>query len=480
MTLGAGISDGKLVAGASDEFDMHDWSITAGDKQIFFSAEGTGLTLATRGLYVQRKRKRDRLAVFLSSCGQTYSAPYFAALRTSHFCAGYDYQRTIQPSLEFESFGVTAGQTTAIQSLRWHRSNFKLAGAAGVLNSSLYLDGSAAVQLPHFGATAQRQTTIFNGETFSTTSFSAASTVSIFQFHIADFISRVSGQSAGVGVQVGVITVREDFQHSGTTSILSSTLIAKLSRRIQLTGSANDSQGRWSASEGVQYTSNLAVISASNSIQYTPLRGFVKVFSAGVTLQLFRTAQGFTASTVTLPNGSARYSVYGGSYFAGPLAGSPQAAVQLPHGPLRAGRACAGRGRPAGRRRNAGNRNRRSDYGQRRIGVATREERPCDAFARCAGGLRSSGKLGNRVLSGLRITCDSGRGTREEEIMYWFLSHRVFGFRVGIGGRFSSLRNRSRATYNPRNIDSTTLIESGSAALISVHPLAFVCGMRHT
>lgn len=329
LSFGVGVSGGKLVAGASDQFDFHSWEVTAGDRQLFFSGEGTGLTLATRGLYAQRKRKHDKLALFASSCGQTYSAPYFAGLRTNRACFGYDYHRAILPALEFDSFAVYEGRITAIESARWHWRRIVLAGSGGALNSSVFLNGSAAVQLPHFSATAQRQTTIFDGETFNTTSFSAASTVSVFQFHIAEFMSRVSGQNAGAGVQIGMFTVREDYYHANT-SALSTTLIAKLNRRLQLTGSANDSQGRWSASYGGTFTSNLATITASNSLQYTPLRGFVKVFSAGIALQLPHSTS-LNASTVTLPNGQVKFTAFAGSYAQGPYAGAAQNTVQHSH-----------------------------------------------------------------------------------------------------------------------------------------------------
>ena len=127
-------------------------------------------------------------------------------------------------------------------------------------------------------------------------------------------------------VQVGMFTVREDFQHSGSQSIVTSTVTARLSRRIQLTGSANESHGRWSSSYGGQFTRNLATVSVSHSIQFLPLRGFAQVLSASISLQLPHSAS-INASTVTLPTGQIKYSVYGGSYMQGPLAGSAQAAV---------------------------------------------------------------------------------------------------------------------------------------------------------
>lgn len=43
--------------------------------------------------------------------------------------------------------------------------------------------------------------------------------------------------------------------------------------------------------------------------------------------------------------------------------------------------------------------------------------------------------------------------------MFWFLSHRVFGFRVGIGGRFGKVSNRPFVYVCAVLIDAAILAE---------------------
>ena len=223
MSFGAGIAQGKLAAGAADQFEFHSCQITAGDKQLFFSGEGTGIALATRGLYTQCKRKKNKLAVFLSSCGATYSAPFYSALRTQHFCIGYDYHREILPSLEISSFAVSEGSTTAIESARWHWKYVLLAGGAGLLNSQpilKWIGGHPASKIQCLGATSDA---VFDGTTFNTTSFSLGGLLGPADLHASEFVAKVSGYSVGAGIQESIFHVSAAFSHGGANSIISST-----------------------------------------------------------------------------------------------------------------------------------------------------------------------------------------------------------------------------------------------------------------
>lgn len=329
-SFGIGIAGGHLVAGAEDQFMFRGWDIAAGDHMLTFSGAGAGLSLNTRGLSAERKFKKSKVMVFVSSCGQTFSAPYFSGTTTQHFCAGFEYRRAVSPSLEIFSFAVKEGKTSAIQSAKWRWKVLKLEGSGGMLASEPFAEGDASVHVSYFSANATRQITVFDGATFSITSFGASTHVGALDLHGSYFVSSVSGYNYGAAASISVFSVHEDFYRSGATSVLSHTLIAKVSRRLTLTGSANDSQGRWTASYGGMLHSNLADISVSHGLAFVPSRGWQQVLSASISLQLpHSTTANF--QTITTPTGAVKYAAWAGTYAQGPLAGSPQAGVQQAH-----------------------------------------------------------------------------------------------------------------------------------------------------
>ena len=322
LSAGLGLYDGKLVASAADQFSFRGWDIRSGDSTVSFTTEGAGLGLSERGIFVQKIGKKSSVAIFMGACGSQFGSPFFLGLRATKYCLGYSYKRMLLPSLTMGSFAVSEGKNSAIESLHWTKSFLVLSAAAGVLNDDPFLNFSATASRPWGSFNAQRQTVIFQTQTINVTSVSAGTRAGFFSVHAADFISNHSGYNAGVGETFSIFTLRQDYyKTTGSSGIISTGLSARISRRFTFTGSSNDDQGKWSASYGGTYTSNLVSLNINHSLSYAALRGFVQTTSASITLQLPHSSTA-SLSTVQMPDGSMRWTSYGGSFFQGPLQGA--------------------------------------------------------------------------------------------------------------------------------------------------------------
>jgi len=92
-TLGVGISNGRLVAGANTKFIFHQWDVTAGDKQLFLATQQLGLSTVMRGIEAQRKSDKSSFVLFVGAVGQSYSAPFFSGATAKRFGTGFQYTK---------------------------------------------------------------------------------------------------------------------------------------------------------------------------------------------------------------------------------------------------------------------------------------------------------------------------------------------------------------------------------------------------
>src|SRR5260370_317449 len=166
-TLGVGVSNGRLVAGASSEFLSHGWDLTVGDKQLFLTTQQLGLSTVMRGVEAHRKNDKSTLAVFVGAVGQSYSAPFFSGATAKEFGTGFQYTRKFEPNnrktacrgfgcptrsgtFELSTVGAyTNGKLTALEGATYRWKGLVLQGTAGLLEKRSYFIGQATERFRH-------------------------------------------------------------------------------------------------------------------------------------------------------------------------------------------------------------------------------------------------------------------------------------------------------------------------------------------
>jgi len=322
FTIGGGLQNGHFVAGATETTSVHGWETTLGDKNLFITSGNSGLSLAERGILAERKTRTGEMRAFVAACGRIFSSPYFSGTEARDFCSGYSYHRTFR-GLDFASVGVHSGsKNTALESLAYRLRHLSLSGTGGLLESRRYLNGSAALNFRHFAASAARQTYAFKSERGTVDSFSVGANLGALNLHASDFHGgRVGGQNFGGGLRLGPIETRTDYYRYASGSSVSGSVSERISRHLSLTQYVTENKGHYSVAYGGAWRSNVATVSVDYSTQYLPLgRGFQQVLSVSVSLQLPHSTS-LNAQTVTAPDGALKFSVYGGTYVQGPMAG---------------------------------------------------------------------------------------------------------------------------------------------------------------
>jgi hypothetical protein len=344
-TLGAGIAGGQFHFGVSSSFDWHQWHLTAGDDYLGLTV-GTGLAIPLRGLTAERKWKTQTLTFFSGAAGQFYSFPYFSATSVNHFGTGTLYQRKLPRGLDFSTMGVVVGsQYTAIGTLHYLWKGLDASGAAGLLQSQPFENGSIfyrPIKSLSFFATRQdyffdvQQTpTAGTGSSLvqeeSTISSVGASAnlrgVSLNASALTGTsgTNQVSGQTFGGAVHPGPVAVTASYYRSAHGGSVTSSFTEKLTRRWSVSEFLTYSQGQWSVNYGGSFTSNRLTASVGYVTNFVPYSSggspFQQTISVSVSCQLPHSTT-VTLATNTLPNGAVRWSTYGNSYAQGPLQAS--------------------------------------------------------------------------------------------------------------------------------------------------------------
>src|SRR5882762_4532312 len=179
-TFRIGVSNGRLVAGASSEFLFHGFDTTVGDKQLFLSTQQVGLSTVLRGL----EAKKKDFTFFVGAVGQSYSTPYFSGVAAKDFGTGFQYTKKFEPATGKKKSGCrgvgcytnhgtfelstvvayTGNKPTALQGVVYHWRGLQLQGTAGLLEKRTYFTGQSTLRFQHFSFDVGRQTFIWQGK----------------------------------------------------------------------------------------------------------------------------------------------------------------------------------------------------------------------------------------------------------------------------------------------------------------------------
>lgn len=327
-TFGVGLSNGRLVASATTEFLYRGgWDVSLGDRNIFLSTEQLGLSSTVRGLEADRKRNNSDLAFFAGAVGQSYSTPWFSGERTDSVGAGLLYSRTFSSVKLTTIEAWSHGRLTALEGGAWHWRGLEAKGTAGLLERRAYFIGQGSWKLPHASLDGSRQTYIWQGQRSTVTGAGVAAWYGPVDAHANIFRSTLAlGKTAGAGLHVGPLTVREDVFLSRGSRTLSTSITEQYSRHWSLSQFITRSGGSTSLNFGAGYTSNVVTASVGYSQQFIPFGRvpFAKVLTVGLSFQLPHGST-LNVATVAAPDGgSVRWTTYGGTFVQAPWLSSPQ------------------------------------------------------------------------------------------------------------------------------------------------------------
>lgn len=318
-TLGIGVSNGRLVAGANTEFLYRGWDVTAGDKSIFLTTQQLGLSSVVRGFEAHRRSGDSTLAVFGGAVGQAYSTPYFSGVTAKQFGSGVMFTHKLAHWDLSTVEAWTSGKATALEGASFHWRGFQLQGTAGLLEGRKYLISQSTWRLSHASFDAGRQTFIWQAQRSTVTSVNVSAWYGPLTAHASAYRSSLArGENAGVGLRLGRFTMRGDSFWS-KQRVLSGSVYEQFTRHWSLAQFITRSGGSTSVNFGASYTSNLVTASVGWQEAFIPFGSvpFQKVLSVTLAFQLPH-GTSLNLATVAAPNGGVRWSSYGGTYVQAP------------------------------------------------------------------------------------------------------------------------------------------------------------------
>jgi hypothetical protein len=221
-TVGVGVVNGRLVAGANSEFMFRGWDVTAGDKQLFLATQQVGLSTVMRGVNAQKKTDNSQLDIFIGAVGTAYSAPYFSGETANEFGTGFAYSRKFQNVTLTTVEAFTRGKPTTLQGVVYHTHGLVLQGTAGLLERRAYLVAQGTLKFSHESFDAGRQTLIWQGLQTTVTSGSVSAWGGPIDGHASAYKSSTTqGETAGVGVHAGILQLHGDIFSSPGQRVLS-------------------------------------------------------------------------------------------------------------------------------------------------------------------------------------------------------------------------------------------------------------------
>lgn len=369
--IAGGVINDHVYGGLRETVNYRGLKIAAGDITLPFQLPTdftpNSFAFPAIGVTISKgdKQSETQWTAFIGETASTYMTPFFFGDKGADETAAFFYRRRLTPTLTFDSAEVFSSLQTAIQTLTFHPLvglTFAAAGGLGsnspfasgrvgwkdahwtavvnytkrganfqrivipnaTVTENVGVDASLAFHSHYFSASADHtnfESDISSGIVTSTVnSVTASSSLSIVSANASAFFGTssglpVSGETAGVGVKAGPITVHVDDYRSPVSSSKLLTVSEKLSRRFAV----NEFIQAHSVNVGGEYRSNRMTISGGYAMSYFPvLNSFEKVLSIQLTLQL-PNAVTLTGGTLTTPDGKTKWTAYGNQYAQGPL-----------------------------------------------------------------------------------------------------------------------------------------------------------------
>lgn len=336
-TVGMGLMNGHLVAGASSEFRFHDWDTHAGDGLIYLNTGATGTGIALRGLSVTKKRESNctsesqpatsrfpagysgqhckggyELTLFVGATGRFFTVPFFQGTTAKHFGSGVSLQKKFPHYLHLKLIGAASGSLrTALEEIGVDYRGVKLSENYGLVDSKTFSSGLVQYQTLHFGAQASRQTLIFNNLRSVTDSSGISGSYGPLSAYASAFqAGKLSGQAVGADIHAGLVDLSggETFSQQGRMFLGRAT--EQLSRKFSVSQFLTRQNGKTSVNFGGEYRTNLISASISYQQVFTPFgpTSFQKILVLGFKLQLSH------GETIDLSSVGTKWTASGGSY----------------------------------------------------------------------------------------------------------------------------------------------------------------------
>jgi hypothetical protein len=326
LSASAGFANGHFVFGASDTFKFHGLDITAGDRNFGYSFDGAGLSISTRGLFVQRNTRHLASAVFVGSTAIGYATPFMVTAKAQHLGAGFFLQRHFDNGLLLSSLAVMeGGKHTAVQGLSYQGRLLHLAGSGGLLQNQKYFTGEADFQPLRGLLVSATHNDYFLSDRVTTNSLSAFAALGrvTLQASVLDGqynTTKTTGASAGAGLRIAFITVRSNFYESNHRILLVH-VVQQRFRHWNFSEIVSQMRGQTSYAFGGGYHGNKISVSLDHSVLFFPIggKGFQQATTVQVSLRIHDTALNF--QTNVDPMMRVTYTAYASSYLQGPLAG---------------------------------------------------------------------------------------------------------------------------------------------------------------
>jgi hypothetical protein len=333
-TVGAGVENGHLVAGAQTNFLFHGWDFTAGDSKIFLATQQLGLSTVNRGVSSSRKNVDSTLTMFAGAVGQAYSTPFFSGLSAHRVGAGFAYTKRWEPGKRTSCRGAgclsnhgilelstveayTNGKLTALEGGSYQWRGLSLLGTAGLLEGKTYATADASYRFSHAAFDVGRQVFIWRTERSTVQSGNVSTWIGPVTTHAGWFSSHTAtGKTAGAGLRFGPVTTSGDIFLSSGQRILSGSVMEKLSRHFSLSQFYTRSGNQQSFNFGGSFTSNPVTLTVGWQQVFVPFATaapFQKVLSVTLAFQLPHSTT-LNLATVAAPTGGTRWSAYGGTY----------------------------------------------------------------------------------------------------------------------------------------------------------------------
>jgi hypothetical protein len=338
VDVGAGISGGHFVWGASDRLDWHGWDTGLGDTPFTFNMAGAALGFATRGVTVRKKTNTRTFTAFVGASGAMYSAPYFQATSAHNFGSGFGFTDKISDALEFSTMEVIDGSLkTAAQGLSYRLSWLRADGGGGLLENRRYAFGQAAVQPFRVLILAAGHNDLFyQAQRFTVDNAGASVLAGPLSFNANAFAGystagRTSGQTFGASARFGPLDFGANYQRSRYSSEILGRVNERIGQRFHLSQYVTESSGRISASAGGGYVSNKFSVDISYNNYFMPAYVGRSPFQQALTLTLGIRGPHDTAlniGTYLLPDGKVKFTTYADTFTHGPLAGGGVARIE--------------------------------------------------------------------------------------------------------------------------------------------------------
>jgi hypothetical protein len=197
-SVSVGFVNGHLVEGLNAKFNWRGWGVNAGDSQLFYSTGQLGVSAPLRGVAIERHDKVSSLSFFVGLTGNSVSVPFaFGSEAANKPSAGMRYTKK-WGALESSSVFAFSRRGTALEEVRYHWENFKVASTVGVLNNQFYWDTTASYFHNGFSGVLAHENYIYGG---IATAFNTAGVGAGFDNGLSGF-ANVFQSSTGNGANI--------------------------------------------------------------------------------------------------------------------------------------------------------------------------------------------------------------------------------------------------------------------------------------